>query len=268
VHLFALSAQLLALLQLGRFGQVLRIIRASQEMAQKNGSDPWLFQYREAWLRTLAMDFEGAQRVCEALMRSSVYPTGQAKAIGELAAGFDALDRGRHDQARRSFDDVRDPTQTPKFFMHWYWRMHAHVGLTRARLRSGDVTNARVEASRLVEAALSTADPNLQALAWDTSAQVAIAETNWGSAKQCLDQALAALARFDVPTCAWRVHGTGWDLYRKTLEPEAAATHRTRAQEHIFAVVNSFEPNEPLRHALLSAPSVRPICEKTMEIDS
>jgi tetratricopeptide (TPR) repeat protein len=268
VHLMALSAQILALLQLGRFGQALRIIRASQEMAEKNGSDPWLFLYREAWLRTLAMDFAGAQRVCTDLTRSSVYPTGQAKAIGRLAAGLDALDRRHYEEARRCLDEVRDPTQTPKFFIHWYWRLHAHVGLTRACLQSGDLTNARVEANRLREAALTTADPNLHALAWDMSAQIAIAETNWEHAKECVNHALGALARFDVPTCAWRVHGTAWDLYRKTGEPEEAAVHRTRARERILALVNSFEPHEPLQHALLSAQSVRLICEETVAIDA
>jgi DNA-binding winged helix-turn-helix (wHTH) protein/tetratricopeptide (TPR) repeat protein len=267
VHLFALSAQILALLQLGRFGQALRIIRTNQEMAERNGSDPWLFQYREAWLRTLAMDFSGARHVCQALMRSSVYPTGQAKTIAELAAGFEAVDQGRHDQARRCFDAVRDPTETPKFFLHWYWRIHAHVGQTRAWLQAGDVPNARVEASRLTEAALSTADANLQALAWDASAQVAMAERNWGNAEQCLNHALAALARSDVPTCAWRVHGTAWELYRMTGQP-AAAGHRARAQAHIFALAESFEPNEPLRHALLAAPSVRRICEESVELGS
>src|SRR5262249_43379778 len=80
VHLFALSAQILALLQVGRFGDALRIIRESQEIAQKNGSDPWLFLYREAWLRTLAMDFPGARRVCSRLIHDSVYPTGWPRA--------------------------------------------------------------------------------------------------------------------------------------------------------------------------------------------
>jgi hypothetical protein len=71
-----------------------------------------------------------------------------------------------------------------------------------------------------------------------------------------------------VPTCAWRVHDTASDLYGRLGEPETAAMYRTRAQEHIFALANSFEPDEPLRHALLSAPSVRRICEETAEIDS
>jgi DNA-binding winged helix-turn-helix (wHTH) protein/tetratricopeptide (TPR) repeat protein len=267
VHLFALSAQIQALLQLGRFGQVLHIIRASQEMAEKNGSDPWLFQYREAWLRTLAMDYQGAQRVCQALMRSSVYPTGQAKALGQLAAGFEALDQGRLDQARRCFEEVCDRTETPKFFLHWYWRMHAQVGLTRAWLKLGHATNARVEASRLTDAALSVADPNLQALAWEVNAQVAMAEMNWTNASQSIDHALAALARFNAPTFAWRVHGTASDLYRRTGQPEDAAAHRALARTHIATLVNSFERDEPLRHIFLSAAPVSRIQEEALEIE-
>src|SRR5262245_61810633 len=107
----------------------------SQERAEKNGSDPWLFSYREAWLRTLAMDFAGAQRVCQSILDSSVQPTGQAKTIGLLAAGFEALDHGRNDEARRCFEAVCDRAHTPKFFLHWYLRGHAHVGLIRASLQ-------------------------------------------------------------------------------------------------------------------------------------
>jgi DNA-binding winged helix-turn-helix (wHTH) protein/tetratricopeptide (TPR) repeat protein len=267
VHLLALSAQILALLQLGRFGEVLRIVRASKEMAERNRSDPWLFLYREAWLRTLAMDFAGAQRVCEELIRRSVYPTGQAQTVGRLAAGFEALDQGRHDDARRYFDQVRDPNDTPKFFLHWYWRLHAHVGLTRAWLQSGNLTSARQEAGRLVDAALATADPNLHALACETRAQVAIAESNWSDASQFIDRALVALKHPDTPTSTWQVHRTAWELHRRTGQLDLAAEHRARARGHIGALVESFQPGEPLRQAMLGAAAVRHICEEELEAE-
>jgi DNA-binding winged helix-turn-helix (wHTH) protein/tetratricopeptide (TPR) repeat protein len=262
VHLFALSAQTLALLQLGRYGAALRLIRDNIEMARKNDSDSWLFSYREAWLRTLTMDFAGARRVCDELIRSSVYPTGQANTIGRLASGFEALDQHRCDEARRCFEIVRDPTATPKFFLHWYWRMHAHVGLTRAWLQSGNLANARREAARLIEAALSTADPNLQTLAWETSAQVAITEQRWDDATQSIDRALAALKRAEMPTSAWRVYGTAWDLDQKRGKLDSAAAHHAAARAHIAALAESLEPGEPLRRALLNAPAVRRITQE------
>ena len=267
VHVFALSAQILALLQLGRFGQALQIIRASQKTCERNGSDPWLFSYREAWLRTLALDFHGAQRVCDELTRSSVYPSGQAQTIGRLAAGFDALDHGRWGEARRHFEAVRDPTQTPKFFMHWFWRMHAHVGLVRAWLHSGEIANARVEADRVTETARGIDDPNLQALAWEASAQVAIAESHWTDARQGIDRAFAAVARFGVPISAWRVHATASELYRKLGQSEEAALQRERALAHIAALAESFAPEEPLRLAMLGAASIRRVCEDVLELE-
>ena len=267
MHLLALSAQILALLQLGRFGDVLRIIRANEETSERNGSDPWLFMYREAWLRTLAMDYVGTQRVCDELMRRSVYPTGQAQAIGRLAAGFEALDRRRHDEARRCFEHVMDPMQTPKFFLHWYWRLHAHVGLTRAWLQSRDLANARREADGLADAACATADPNLQALAWETRAQVAIAESNWSDARQSIDHALVALRSTDTPTSAWRVHGTAWELHRRTGRGDMAAAHRASARAHIASLAETFQPGEPLRDALLDAAAVRRVLEEELEVE-
>jgi hypothetical protein len=117
-------------------------------------------------------------------------------------------------------------------------------------------------ASRLTDAALSVADPNVQALAWETNAQVATAEMNWRDASQSIDHALAALSRFDAPTFAWRVYGTASDLYRRTGQPEAAAAHRAVARTHIATLVNSFERDEPLRHIFLSAAPIRRIQEE------
>jgi DNA-binding winged helix-turn-helix (wHTH) protein/tetratricopeptide (TPR) repeat protein len=262
VHLFAVSAQTLALIQLGRYGAALRVIRDSMETARKNDSDSWLFSYREAWLRTLTMDFAGAQRVCDELIRGSVYPTGQANAIGRLAAGFEALDQHRCDEARRCFEIVREPTATPKFFLHWYWRMHAQVGLTRAWLQSGNLANARHEAAHLIEAARSTADPNLQTLAWETSAQVAIAEENWDDATQSINRALAALKRAETPTSAWRVYATASDLDQRKGNLDSAAAYHASARAHVAALAESLEPDEALRRTLLNAPAVRRVTQE------
>src|SRR4029453_8438457 len=51
VHFFALSGKTVALLLSGRLGELMRVLRAAKEQAEKNGNDPWLFIFREAWLR-------------------------------------------------------------------------------------------------------------------------------------------------------------------------------------------------------------------------
>src|SRR5262249_23937058 len=144
--------------------------------------------------------FGGARRVCQTLINSTVYPTGQAETIGRLAAGFQALDDGADDRARRCFEEVCDPAETPQFFLHWYWRVHARVGATRACLHTGDTARGRLEAGQLLRAAISTDDRNLHALAWDTTARVAIAEMKWSDAEQAIENAFRAIAGSDVPT--------------------------------------------------------------------
>ena len=257
---FALGGKTAALLHLGQFGQALRIVRAAEEMAEKNGNDPWLFRFREAWLRTLAFDFEGARQLCDFIVRPKAeYQTGQPEAIARIAAGYAELDRGNYDQAIKNFRQVGDDQITPKFFQHWFWRLTARLGLSHAWLESGDLANARSEAAVCLESALSTANPYLRALAWEMRSRVAIAERDWNGARDYVGQALAILEEFEVPVAAWRVQATAWDLCLHADDDKAAETHRARAEANILNIANSFASDEPLRQSFLAAAPIRRI---------
>ena len=76
-----------------------RMVREICEALEANGNEPWLFNFREAWLRTLVFDFDGARRLCDLIMRPDAeYPTGQPRTIARVAAGYAELDRAHHDQ--------------------------------------------------------------------------------------------------------------------------------------------------------------------------
>jgi DNA-binding winged helix-turn-helix (wHTH) protein/tetratricopeptide (TPR) repeat protein len=260
VYFFALSGKTVALLLSGRLGELMSVLRAGKEMAEKNGNDPWLFIFREAWLRTLVLDFDGARRLCESVTRAATkYPTGQPQTIARLATGYAELEHGRHDEALHAFGQVLDPETTPKFFLHWYWRMNAQLGLSQAWLAAGNLRNARTEADRFLELALSTAEPNLQALAWEVEARVAMAAKDWKGAQEHIEKALAILQKFDIPTTGWRVHATRSDLCRHAKADTAAEVHRARAEAIVLALADSFAPDEPLRDALLWSAPVRRI---------
>src|SRR5262249_38695001 len=95
VHMFALSGTKVALLHSGRFGALVRIIRNRREIAEKNGIDPWIFVFREAWLRCVLLDFDGARRLCESVTDTG--PTAlarQQQPIARLARGYAELERG------------------------------------------------------------------------------------------------------------------------------------------------------------------------------
>jgi DNA-binding winged helix-turn-helix (wHTH) protein/tetratricopeptide (TPR) repeat protein len=258
VHLFALSGKTLALLHSGRLGELTRTLRSGREDAEKNGNDPWLFLFREAWLRTLVFDFEGARKLCEdALNASPEYPTGQPETIGRLATGYVELARGHADLAARRFREILDPDVTPKFFLHWYWRMNARLGLCEVWLASRKRKQARAEADGLLEAAASTDDPNLQALARDARARVAIAGNDWESAEVDVQAALALPQRFEIPTTAWRVHATAAELYRRSGRAAEAEAQRANAEAIVQRLADSFAAGDPMRRSLLEAAAVR-----------
>jgi tetratricopeptide (TPR) repeat protein len=259
-YLLALGMKAVALLHLGRLGETHQLLRAAIERAEKNGNDPWVLKIREAWLHTVVMDFAGTQELCTAMIRSnSGYPTGQPKAIAWFAAGNAALLEGRHDEALQDFRRVIDENVTPKFFLHWYWRIHAQFGLVNTWLAAGKLEDANVEAGRLLETALATADPSLQALAWEGNARLGLAEKNWQSAEKSVQNCQAILEKFEIPTAAWRVDGTAWEFYQQTKNPKAAEAHRKRAEACILKIANSFAPEEPLRATFLAAAPIRRI---------
>jgi DNA-binding winged helix-turn-helix (wHTH) protein/tetratricopeptide (TPR) repeat protein len=260
VHLFALSGKTVALLHSGQLGELLRILRAGREMAEKNGNDPWIFVFREAWLRSIVLDFDGARRLCDAVADPATgYLARQPQTIARLAAAYVELERGRHDDASRYFEQILDPAITPKFFLHWYWRMNAQLGLSNVWLAAGRVSRARSDADRFLASALATAEPNLHALGWDVQARVSMAEKDWKAAEAYIEHGLVVLERFDVPTVAWRLHATRSELYRRLKNDEAAEAHRARAESVILTLANSFDGDEPLRHTFLAAAPIRRI---------
>ena len=272
-HIFAISGKTVTLLRMGRLGDVLQIVRYGREMAQKNGNDPWLFNFREAWLRMVALDFEGSARVCDDILRMKTpYPVGQPQTIARIARGYSAiakgyteLDHGQYGRAVDFFNQVRDPQTTPKFFLHWVWRMTAQLGVAEAWLQSGEIEKASAEADGFLHSALQTAHPHLQALAWEMQTRVAISKEDWGRANDSVHKGLEIVHRFEEPVAGWQVHATAWRLNQSRLQYAEAESHRERARADIFKIADSFPKGEPLRDTFLSAAPIARILNPLAE---
>jgi tetratricopeptide (TPR) repeat protein len=261
-YLLALGAKTLTLIGLGRFGELLRIVRTGQELARKNGEDPWVFVLREAWLRALCCDYEGVQRLSEVIMRSDAEQhAAEPRAMAMVARGYVHLYQGQCDEALHLFEQVRDPRITPNFLVHWRWRLRAQVGSIDARLQAGDLENARREADNFLDAAFRTGEPNLHAYAWEAKARVALTAKDGAGALCFIESAMPILKQFDIPVAAWRVHATAWDSYRYAGQNQKAEEHHASAKQVIMRLADSFERDEPLRESLLTAPSIRRIVE-------
>src|SRR5262249_4307533 len=160
------------------------------------------------------------------------------------------IDEGRLDDALRYFDAVLDAVETPKFFLHWYWRLHALFGRYQARARAADVRGARVEADRVAAAAPATAQPNLQAMALVARAGSALAEKDRDDAATCLAHAESLVERFGIPTVAWRVHALAWRLGRGDRDAREAT--RRRAQDVIRKLAAELTAEAALRLSFVS----------------
>src|SRR5690242_1764313 len=114
--------------------------------------------------------------------------------------------------------------------------MIAQLGLSNVWLESGNVSRARFEAGAFLESALSTADPYLQALAWEVKSRIAIAEGNWKQAHDYVHEGLLIVGKFDVPVAAWQVHARAQELYLQAGDEQAAERHRARAEAHILTI--------------------------------
>src|SRR5260370_20002187 len=177
-------------------------------------------------------------------------------AIGMISAGYAELYRGRYAEALQCFAQVRDPGITPNFFLHWYWRMQARLGSSEVRLQAGDIPNARIEVDDLLESALSTADPHLQALAWEMKTRVAMAERDWMGAREYLQQAVVIVEKFEVLVAAWQVHATAWQFYPHTKGEQPRRKSRGRGEAYVLKITNCFSRGKHLIVSFLSARAI------------
>jgi DNA-binding winged helix-turn-helix (wHTH) protein len=248
VYLSAHSSMAHALLHLGRWGELLEVLAMAGETAEKNGNAPWLgiFQASRAWLHFQACDFEGARQMAQRLLQTySEEPAGQIGTTAMITLAFAEIALEAPERAVPLLVKILERPEMPRFFLDWYWRMLARLGLGNAWLANGQVKKAAREADLFLESALSTADPNLQALAWDMKARCVAGKSE--PAEQCLDRAFAALAKANVPSAAWRVHATAAQVCAGTGRKDDGGCHREQAAAILMQLAESLPEGHALR---------------------
>jgi hypothetical protein len=142
------------------------------------------------------------------------------------------------------------------------WRMPLAAGLTGLWLAKGDRARARLEAERFLDMSLATAERTWQALAWEANARVALANRDYGRARECIGKAVSTVQGFEVPLAAWRVHATAAHIEEQSGNLESARFHRDVSRATILRPANSLSEQEPLREIFLSAPAVARILSR------
>jgi len=263
VNFGALSARSITFLYRGELGKALQLTQAGRASPDENLALYWQASFREAWLRTQVFDFEGAKRICQETGKvGGEHPIFYGQTIDQMATGYMALHGGKYLQAIEHFRNVYEPAVGTKFFLHWWWRLMARLESSNAWLMLGDLASAHTGANGFLESALSTADPHLQALAWDLKSRVAMADSDLHDARESIQEALTIIEKFEIPVAAWQACSTAWQLHQHLKEHKRADANRERAESYILKIVNSFEPDEPLRSSFLNAARVSRILRK------
>jgi DNA-binding winged helix-turn-helix (wHTH) protein/tetratricopeptide (TPR) repeat protein len=248
---------------LGQWGEALEEFAAAMAEAQKNSNEHrtlWL-RVDRAWLHLNALDFGGVLDICQSALvllrdpglRSA--PPGQLRTAlilsGSASAALGDTARALEDLSAAASDMDRRPV-----FLTWYWRMPLAAALTELWLAKGDGVRARLEAERLLDLALPTAEPTWKGLAWEANARVALANRDYDRARECIGKAVSTVQGFEVPLAAWRVHATAAYIEEESGSRESTRSHRDLSRTTILRLANSLPEDGPLRKIFLSAPAV------------
>ncbi len=256
MYLSSLSSKALALIHLGWWGELRRVLEHGIDLSRKNGNDPWagIFEAMLAWLHMQSCDFDGARHRAEILLKKHTEePMGQSQSIALLTAGYSDLATGHAGRAMEMFTRVRNRPTKPKVFLQWYWRMIAEFGLVGSLLELGQLEDAETTAKIFLDEVLATADPALRSPAWDALARVSAARGDLPRALEYSQHAVEEIKGFDLPSVAWRIHNTAALLDKRAGNRDGAEHHRDRAEAALRLVADSFAPADPLRASLAEA---------------
>ena len=90
-----------------------------------------------------------------------------------------------------------------------------------------------------MDATLRTAERTWQALAWEVSSRVALAEGDLERAGHCIRRALTTIEGFELPLADWRVHATAADVYSRAGDIARAKQLRELSRTTILKLANS-----------------------------
>jgi len=255
VYLSGHSSLVWALLHLGRWGELRRILASATHTAVRNGNSPWarIFQATTAWLTYQAGDLDASRKMAETLLAAyRPGPAGQVRTMATVTSGYCMLDAGDFAGAESWFRRVCERDKQPRFFLDWYWGIVARVGLALAYAGLGRGADAEREADTALRAALLTPDCGLQAQAWEAKTRAAICLGDQQCAGEFLAKAREVLHGGPVSHVSWRIlAGEAEWLRARGRHGDAAIALRT-AGEVLRQLAESVDPDDALRAVLLA----------------
>ena len=263
-HSYLLSQyyQAWALLHMGRWGEMRRILDEGLEMAERNESRRWevLFRMEQAWLYMQAFDLEPARDICgRALEQARRIQHPYTESLSMILLGMVHLMLEQNEEAFCWLNDVAARLERERGLMDWILRMLMHNALSRYWLCRGELARARREAELVCELAAGPGERTYVALGHRVLAEIAMAGKDWDAAEAAVSRSLAVLEGADAPLAEWRVCMTAAQLYEQLGRSAEAAQNSRRSAEVLRRLAASLAETDPLRQSLLKAPAVQHI---------
>jgi DNA-binding winged helix-turn-helix (wHTH) protein/tetratricopeptide (TPR) repeat protein len=251
-----------ALLHVGEWGEMLRILGDGTRMAERNEHRlaSTLFQLELAWLHEQAFDFARACELCErglAEARQSEHETNEWLSLILLGIAHSGLGHGQ--RALNCFKEITHREQHKQGLMEWIFQMPLRQGLSEYWLAQEKFNQARQEAERVCELAAPPGERTYLALGHRTLAEIAVAGRDWDQAEAELKQALGALEGSEAPLAEWRVYATVAQFRQQRGHKAEAKRYWTRSAATINRLAESLVEAKELRASLLNHPQVKTI---------
>jgi hypothetical protein len=263
-HIYLLSRynRAWALLHHGQWGELLRIVGEQGDglrMAERNEHQRWtvLFRLELAWLHLEAFDFEGARELCQLSFEQArvlVHPYTETLSQILMASAYLGLER--QEMAFECFKTARGLLESRRSLMDWVLKMPLHYGLSRYWLSKGDNVEARREAEALRDLAALPFEKTYMALAFQTLAEIDMAERNTAGAETAIRRAMEIIETGEAPLAEWRLCATAARLAK---ESEEAAYLWRRSTECLYRLAFSLGDASNLRQSLLTNPLTQSI---------
>lgn len=179
-----LNAQLFLcwqLLFLGEWGEALRVLRDAIENAEKNGHvlRACVLRLTRAWLDWHAQAPSKTLTACEhAIEVLESRPFGAGLRVAHLLAAAAHITLGEYGAVEVHHAEAQAAMDRQPILWDWYWRMQLDWNQTELLLAQGNIPGARDGADRFLAYTLKSNEKTWQAFAWNTSADVCLAERN------------------------------------------------------------------------------------------
>jgi DNA-binding winged helix-turn-helix (wHTH) protein/tetratricopeptide (TPR) repeat protein len=248
-----------ALLFGGRWGEGLSVLSGSIATAINN-RDAFTAKIQElnrVWIHYHAMDFDEVIAICEPLQEASDEFSGPYVArMARILLGSAYVGSGDLARATLPLTRVKNEMSAGAVVLDCYFRLPLLAALTELLLAKGDFEEATIEADHFVTLAQTTEKHTYSALAFEVSARVALARSDFANAVTFISQAVELINEYDLPLASWRVHATAAEAYRLLGKKAASRTHRDAANLAITKLADSIGQEHALRTKFLASSDV------------